>query len=133
MSWTVVFTKQARRDAKKLSDSGLKSKAEDIIQILRENPFQVLPSNKKLVGDLAGAHSRRIHIQRRIGSVFFTNTGWGLYDDILDDYLSKKKAVKFNTKLEVFRFFQPNSKLPRGHFIPLLFLFIFPFALRHIL
>ncbi len=66
MSWTVVFTKQARIDAKKLSASGLKSKAEAIIQILSENPYQVPPSYEKLFGDLAGAYSRRINIQHRI-------------------------------------------------------------------
>jgi Txe/YoeB family toxin of toxin-antitoxin system len=66
VSWIVVFTKQARKDAKKLSASGLKSKAEAIIQILRENPYQVPPSYEKLVGDLAGAYSRRINIQHRI-------------------------------------------------------------------
>ncbi|MGD9008707.1 MAG: Txe/YoeB family addiction module toxin [Desulfobacteraceae bacterium] len=66
MSWIVVFTKQARKDAKKISASGLKSKAEAIIQILRENPYQVPPSYEKLVGDLAGAYSRRINIQHRI-------------------------------------------------------------------
>ena len=66
MSWTVVFTKQARKDAKKLSASGLKSKAEAVIQILRENPYQVPPSYEKLVGDLAGAYSRRINIQHRV-------------------------------------------------------------------
>lgn len=66
MSWTVVFTKQARKDAKKLSASGLKSKAEAIIQILRENPYQVPPSYEKLVGDLEGAYSRRVNIQHRI-------------------------------------------------------------------
>ncbi len=66
MSWTVVFTKQAKKDAKKLSASGLKSKAEAIIQILHENPYQVPPSYEKLVGDLSGAYSRRINIQHRI-------------------------------------------------------------------
>lgn len=66
MSWTVVFTKQAKKDAKKLSASGLKSKAEAIIQILRENPYQVPPSYEILVGDLTGAYSRRINIQHRI-------------------------------------------------------------------
>ena len=66
MNWTVVFTKQARKDAKKLSASGLKLKAEAIIQILRENPYQVPPSYEKLVGDLTGAYSRRINIQHRI-------------------------------------------------------------------
>jgi Txe/YoeB family toxin of toxin-antitoxin system len=66
VSWTVVFTKQARKDAKKLSASGLKSKAEAIIHLLRENPYQVPPSYEKLVGDLSGAYSRRINIQHRI-------------------------------------------------------------------
>jgi len=66
VSWTVVFTKQARKDAKKISAAGLKSKAEAIIQILRENPYQVPPSYEKLIGDLAGAYSRRINIQHRI-------------------------------------------------------------------
>jgi toxin YoeB len=66
VSWTVVFTKQARKDAKKLSASGLKSKAEAILQILRENPYQNPPSYEKLVGDLTGAYSRRINIQHRI-------------------------------------------------------------------
>jgi Txe/YoeB family toxin of toxin-antitoxin system len=66
VSWKVVFTKQAKKDAKKLSASGLKSKAEAIIQILREDPYQVTPSYEKLVGDLAGAYSRRINIQHRI-------------------------------------------------------------------
>ena len=66
MSWTVVFTKQARKDAKKLSASGLKSKTEAVLQILRDNPYQAPPSYEKLVGDLSGAYSRRINIQHRI-------------------------------------------------------------------
>ena len=66
MSWIVVFTKQARKDAKKLSASGLRSKAEALIQILRDNPYQAPPPYEKLVGDLAGAYSRRINIQHRI-------------------------------------------------------------------
>ena len=66
MSWKVVFTKQARKDAKKVSASGLKSKAEAIIKILRENPYKKPPSFEKLVGDLSGAYSRRINIQHRI-------------------------------------------------------------------
>jgi toxin YoeB len=66
VSWIVVFTKQARKDAKKLSASGLKSKAEAIIEIIRENPYQTPPSYEKLVGDLSGAYSRRINIQHRI-------------------------------------------------------------------
>ena len=66
MSWIVVFTKQAQKDAKKLSSSGFRSKAEALIQILRDNPYQVPPPYEKLVGDLAGAYSRRINIQHRI-------------------------------------------------------------------
>lgn len=66
MNWRVVFTKQAQKDAKKISASGLKQKAEALINILRENPYQVLPPFEKLIGDLAGAYSRRINIQHRI-------------------------------------------------------------------
>jgi len=66
VSWRLVFTKQAKKDAKKLVSSGLKAKAESIIQILRENPYQVPPAYEKLVGDLAGAYSRRINIQHRL-------------------------------------------------------------------
>lgn len=66
MSWQIVFTKQAQKDAKKLSASNLRTKAEAIIQILRENPYQVPPPYEKLVGDLTGAYSRRINIQHRV-------------------------------------------------------------------
>lgn len=66
MSWKLVFTKQAQKDAKKIASSGLKAKAESIIQILRENPYQIPPAYQKLVGDLAGAYSRRINIQHRL-------------------------------------------------------------------
>ena len=66
MSCRVVFTKQAQKDAKKISASGLRAKAETIIQILRDNPYQVPPPYEKLVGDLAGAYSRRINIQHRL-------------------------------------------------------------------
>ena len=66
MSWRIVFTKKAQKDAKKISASNLKTKAEAIIQILREDPYQVPPPYEKLVGDLAGAYSRRINIQHRI-------------------------------------------------------------------
>ena len=66
MSWRIVFTKKAPKDAKKLSAFNLKAKAEAIIQILREDPYQVPPPYEKLVGDLAGAYSRRINIQHRI-------------------------------------------------------------------
>lgn len=66
MSWRIVFTNQAQKDAKKLSASGLKPKAEKLIQILCENPYQTPPPYEKLLGDLAGAYSRRINIQHRL-------------------------------------------------------------------
>lgn len=66
MSWKVVFTKQAQKDAKKISSIGLQLKAEKLINILRQNPYQSPPSYEKLVGDLSGAFSRRISIQHRL-------------------------------------------------------------------
>ena len=66
VSWRVVFTKQAQKDAKKLSASGLKQKAEVLINLLNKNPYQVPPPYEKLIGDLAGAYSRRINIQHRL-------------------------------------------------------------------
>ena len=65
-SWHLVFTKQAQKDAKKLSESGLRPKAERLLQILSENPYQNPPPYEKLLGDLAGACSRRINIQHRL-------------------------------------------------------------------
>ena len=64
--WRVVFTNQARKNAKKLSSLGLRQKAEKLLYILRENPYQTPPPFEKLIGDLAGAHSRRINIQHRL-------------------------------------------------------------------
>jgi Txe/YoeB family toxin of toxin-antitoxin system len=64
--WRVVFTKQAQKDAKKLSSAGLRPKAEKPIEILRENAYQAPPPFEKLLGDLSGAFSRRINIQHRI-------------------------------------------------------------------
>ena len=64
--WRVVFTKQAQKDAKKLSAARLRPKAEKLIEILRENPYQFPPPFEKLLGDLSGAFSRRINIQHRI-------------------------------------------------------------------
>lgn len=66
MSWRLVFTKQAQKDAKKLSRAGLRPKAEALLAILGKNPFQNPPPFEKLVGDLAGAYSRRINIQHRL-------------------------------------------------------------------
>ena len=64
--WRVLFTKQARKDARKLSDAGLRSKAEALLEILRENPYQTPPPYEKLIGDLKGACCRRINIQHRL-------------------------------------------------------------------
>ncbi|HUV14776.1 MAG TPA: Txe/YoeB family addiction module toxin [Acidobacteriota bacterium] len=64
--WRVVFTKQAQKDAKKLYEAGLRQKAEKLIEILRENPYQTPPRFEKPLGDLAGACSRRINIQHRL-------------------------------------------------------------------
>ena len=64
--WRVVFTKRALKDAKKLSAAGLRSKAEALLNILRENPYQTPPPFEKLIGDLSGAYSRRINIQHRL-------------------------------------------------------------------
>jgi len=64
--WRVVFTRQAQKDAKKLSAAGLKSKAEKLLDLLRENPYQTPPPFEKLLGDLSGAYSRRINIQHRL-------------------------------------------------------------------
>ncbi len=64
--WRVVFTKQARKDAKKLPAVHLRSKAEKLIEILLNNPYQTPPLFEKLIGDLTGAYSRRINIQHRL-------------------------------------------------------------------
>ena len=64
--WQLVYTKYATKDAKKISSTGLRSKAELILEILQKNPFQNPPPFEKLVGDLNGAYSRRINIQHRI-------------------------------------------------------------------
>ncbi len=66
MSWQVVFTRQAQKDAKKLSAAGLRNKAEELLEILKSNPFKTPPPFEKLVGDLSGAYSRRINIQHRL-------------------------------------------------------------------
>ncbi len=64
--WRLVYTKQAKKDAKKLASSGLKKKAEAILEILKCDPFQYPPPYEELMGDLTGACSRRINIQHRI-------------------------------------------------------------------
>jgi Txe/YoeB family toxin of toxin-antitoxin system len=66
VGWEIVYAKQAMKDAKKLAASGLKSKAQELLEVLAIDPFQNPPPFEKLVGDLTGAYSRRINIQHRI-------------------------------------------------------------------
>lgn len=66
MNWDIVFTPQAAKDAKKISEAGLKAKTEALIEVVRENPFQNPPPYEKLSGDLKGLYSRRINIQHRL-------------------------------------------------------------------
>lgn len=66
MSWKLVFTKQAQKDALKLKQAGLKDRALVILELLQKNPLQTPPPFEKLVGDLSGAYSRRMNIQHRI-------------------------------------------------------------------
>ena len=66
MSWQLVYTRQAQKDARKLASSGLKPQAERLLAILANNPYQTPPFFEKLVGDLSGVYSRRINIQHRL-------------------------------------------------------------------
>ncbi|AFY68060.1 Txe/YoeB family addiction module toxin [Geitlerinema sp. PCC 7407] len=66
MTWKLVYTKQAQRDAKKLASSSLKEKTQSLLKILEINPFQNPPPYEKLIGDLNGAYSRRINLQHRL-------------------------------------------------------------------
>lgn len=66
MKWELIFTKQAQKDAKRLSSSGLKPKAQYLLKILKNNPLQTPPPVEKLLGDLSGAYSRRINIKHRL-------------------------------------------------------------------
>lgn len=66
MSWRLVYTKAARKDAHKLAAAGLKERTETLLGVLSSDPFQTPPPFERLVGDLAGAHSRRINIQHRL-------------------------------------------------------------------
>ena len=66
MNWTIVYTTQAKRDAKKLARSGLKPQAQRLLDLLADNPYRTPPPYEKLVGDLSGACSRRINIQHRL-------------------------------------------------------------------
>jgi Txe/YoeB family toxin of toxin-antitoxin system len=66
VSWQLVFAKHAQKDAPKLASAGFKPKAQELLALIQENPFQNPPPYEKLVGDLAGAYSRRINIQHRL-------------------------------------------------------------------
>jgi len=66
VSWTLVYTRHAQKDAKKLVAAGLKEKAQALLEVLARDPFANPPPFEKLVGDLAGAYSRRINIQHRL-------------------------------------------------------------------
>jgi len=66
VKWETVYTKQAQKDAKRLVQSGLKKKAEKLLAMVENNPYQHPPTYEKLIGDLAGAYSRRINIQHRL-------------------------------------------------------------------
>jgi toxin YoeB len=66
VTWTVVFVKQAQKDAKKLATAGLRPSAEKLLALLVEDPFRAPPPYEKLIGDLDGAYSRRINIQHRL-------------------------------------------------------------------
>jgi len=73
VNWTVVYSKQAQKDAKKLAAAGLRAKAENLLRILSNDPYQNPPPFEKLVGDLEGAYSRRINIQHRLVYEIFTS------------------------------------------------------------
>jgi len=75
VSWRLVFTGQVRKDARKLAASGLKPKAEALLDLLREDPFQNPPPFEKLAGDLSGAYSRRINIQHRLVYQVYSKEG----------------------------------------------------------
>ncbi|OOF05613.1 MULTISPECIES: Txe/YoeB family addiction module toxin [Salinivibrio] len=66
MTWKLVYTKQAQKDAKKLASSGLKPKAQELLALIKDDPYRKPPPFEKLVGDLTGAYSRRINIQHRL-------------------------------------------------------------------
>lgn len=66
MSWILVYTKQSQKDARKLHAAGLRPKAQKLLDVLKENPYKTPPPYEKLIGDLAGAFSRRINIQHRL-------------------------------------------------------------------
>lgn len=72
MKWQIVYTRQAQKDAGKLAASGLKAKAQELLNLIAADPYQSPPPFEKLVGDLAGAYSKRINIQHRLVYEVFT-------------------------------------------------------------
>jgi toxin YoeB len=66
VSWRLIFTRHAQKDAKKVASSGLRPKVESLLELLAEDPYRTPPPFERLVGDLAGACSRRINIQHRL-------------------------------------------------------------------
>jgi len=78
VKWRLVYTRQARKDAKQLAAAGLKEKAIDLLKLLERNPFESPPPYEKLLGDLSGAYSRRINIQHRL-----------VYEVIEEDHVAK--------------------------------------------
>lgn len=66
MSWRLVYTRQAQKDARKISAAGMRPRVEKLLDLLKEDPFRTPPPFEKLVGDLSGAYSRRINIQHRL-------------------------------------------------------------------
>ena len=66
MSWQLLFTKQAKKDAKKIAQAGFKPQANRLLDLLREDPYRNPPPYEKLIGDISGAYSRRINIQHRL-------------------------------------------------------------------
>ena len=87
MTWRIIYTKQAQKDAKKIAASGLRPQAEQLLKILEKNPYQDYPPCKKLAGDLVGAYSRRINIQHR------------LVYEILDE-IKTVKVIRMSTHYE---------------------------------
>jgi len=73
VTWEIVYTKQAQKDAKKLASSGLKDKAKSLLDIIQKDPYQNPLPYEKLVGDLSGAYSRRINIQHRLVYQIYDN------------------------------------------------------------
>ncbi|QTA84476.1 Txe/YoeB family addiction module toxin [Desulfonema magnum] len=83
VKWKIIYTKQAQKDAKKLSRAGLRKKAEALLEIIGKDPYQKPPPFEKLVGDLAGAYSRRINIQHRLVYQIIENKKMNSYMDTL--------------------------------------------------